>query len=96
MSEADQLDLESEDQDNPSTLAISRLTTSDDTETGEEITTRINKLEEIRKAVVLRNRLMKMHKSNKIVCNYIMSHWGCLKVFTSKNDSYLFSLLFII
>ena len=79
-SEADLLALESEDQNDAPTLAMSRLTTSDDTETREEITTRINKLEEIRKAVNLRNRLIKMHKSNKIVCNNIMAYWGSLIV----------------
>ena len=61
MSEADHLDLESADQDDAPTSAISKLTTFDDTETAEETTTRINKLEEIRKAVNLKNWLIKMH-----------------------------------
>ena len=67
MSEADQLDLEAEDQDRSTTSAISRLSTSDDSETIEETTTRTDKLEDIRKAVSLRNRLVKMHRCSKIV-----------------------------
>ena len=29
-----------------------------------------------------------MHKCNKIVCTNIMAYWGCLKIFTSDNDSF--------
>ena len=64
------------------------MLTSDDTETGEEIAIRKKKMEEIRKAVSLSNRLVKMHKCNKIVCTNIMAYWGCLKIFASENDSF--------
>ena len=62
MSNADELDLEAGDQDLAPTSAISRLSNSDDTETAEETTAITNQQEEIR------NRLVKMHKCNKIVC----------------------------
>ena len=85
MSEADQLDLEAEDQDRSSTSAISRLSASDDSETMEEIATRTDELKQVREAVSLRNRSVKMHRCNKIVCTDIMAYWGCLKIFTSEN-----------
>ena len=79
MSEAEQLDLDAEDQDQSATSTISRLSTSDDSETIiEETVTRTVQLENIRKEVSQWNRLVKMHKCNKIVRNNIMTNWGCL------------------
>ena len=88
MSKTDQLDLKTEDQDRSLTSAISRLSTFDDSESIEETKARTDKFEEIRIAVSLRNRLVKMHRCNKIVCINIMAFWGCLKIFTSENDRF--------
>ena len=70
MSEAEQLDLEAEDQDRLSISAISRLSTSDDTETLEETATRTDQLEQIRKAVSLRNRLVKCISAKNCLYQY--------------------------
>ena len=88
MSNADELDLEAGDQELVPISGIARLSSSDETETSEETTARTDQLEGIRKAMNLRNRLVKMHKCNKIVCTNIMAYWGCLKIFTSENDSF--------
>ena len=82
MSNADELDLEAGDQDVLPTSAISRLSNSDENETTEETTAITDQLEGTRKAINLRNRLVKMHRCNKIVCTNIMAYWGCLKIFT--------------
>ena len=88
MSNADELDLEVGDQETSPTSAMSRLSSSDENETNEETEALTDQLESIRKAMNLRNRLVKMHKCNKIVCTNIMAYWGCLKIFTSENDSF--------
>ena len=62
MSEADELDLGADDQDLSSTSTITRLTSSDDTESTDEATARTDQLEAIRKEMNLRERLVKMLK----------------------------------
>ena len=88
MSNAEELDLELGDQDVLPTSTILRLSNSDEHETTEETTAITNLLEGIRKAMNLRNKLIKMHRCNKIVCTNIMACWGCLMIFTLENDSF--------
>ena len=74
MSEADELDLGADDQDLLTISTITRLSTSDGTEATDEATARTDQLKVIRKAMNLRNRLVKMHKCNRIVYTKIMAY----------------------
>ena len=61
MSDADRLELATEEQEQSATSAISRLTTSDASESREVTAARNAQLDHIRKALSLRNKLVKMH-----------------------------------
>ena len=88
MSEADQLTLDAEDDEEEANAAIVRLSTNTDNETEEQTNARQEKLAEVQKALRVKNKVIKMHKVNKIVCNNIVAYWGCLKIFVSENHSF--------
>ena len=88
MGDVDRLDIDAEEQDYLATSAISRLSINAEGENQEDADLRREQLAEIEGNQRTRNKLVKMHRCNKIVCNNIMAYWGCLKLFTSENISF--------